>query len=300
MACYRSLPAQFLSSEALSSSVSSSSSSSRPLLILQSHRTTPDWRKRCVRKCKAMVQQAVQGPSAAYAREMERLSAKESLLLTFKDSGGFEGLVGGKTTDLQRIDVNERIVSLERLNPSPRPTTSAYLEGKWNFNWFGSGSPGLSAARFLFQRVPPEVGNLLKLDLAIKDGYAYITATAKLLNSIESSIKVSTKLTVEGPARMKEEYIEGIIEVPKFDEESVPSELRGAFNALLVQPITNAVSASGGLKLPLGGTFQRLIIITYLDDEILIVRDAGGVAEVLTRLDPGPSPVVEPVLEYES
>lgn len=31
--------------------------------------------------CRAMVQQTVQGPSAAYAREMERLSAKESLLL---------------------------------------------------------------------------------------------------------------------------------------------------------------------------------------------------------------------------
>lgn len=31
--------------------------------------------------CRAMVQQTVQGPSAAYARDMERLSAKESLLL---------------------------------------------------------------------------------------------------------------------------------------------------------------------------------------------------------------------------
>ena len=31
--------------------------------------------------CKAMVQQGVQGASAAYAKEMERLSAKESLLL---------------------------------------------------------------------------------------------------------------------------------------------------------------------------------------------------------------------------
>lgn len=41
----------------------------------------------------------------------------------FKDSGGFEALVTGKTTDMQRIDVNERITGLERLNPTPRPTT---------------------------------------------------------------------------------------------------------------------------------------------------------------------------------
>ncbi|KAG0498305.1 hypothetical protein HPP92_002996 [Vanilla planifolia] len=37
---------------------------------------------------KAMVQQQMyQGASTAYAKEMERLSAKESLLLSFKDSG---------------------------------------------------------------------------------------------------------------------------------------------------------------------------------------------------------------------
>lgn len=44
-------------------------------------------------------------------------------LFQFKDSGGFEALVTGKTTDMQRIDVNERITGLERLNPTPRPTT---------------------------------------------------------------------------------------------------------------------------------------------------------------------------------
>lgn len=43
--------------------------------------------------------------------------------LQFNDAGGFEALVTGKITDLQKIDVNERITSLERLNPTPRPTT---------------------------------------------------------------------------------------------------------------------------------------------------------------------------------
>ncbi|CAI0402813.1 unnamed protein product [Linum tenue] len=73
--------------------------------------------------CRAMVQQAAQGAPAAYAKEMERLSAKESLLLAFKDAGGFEALVSGKLTEVQQIDVNERITGLERLNPTPRPTT---------------------------------------------------------------------------------------------------------------------------------------------------------------------------------
>ncbi|KAL7098042.1 hypothetical protein ACP275_10G180800 [Erythranthe tilingii] len=268
------------------------------------HTKFPTGVRKSDRKCRAMVQQTVQGPSAAYAKEMERLSAKESLLLAFKDAGGFEGLITGKTTDMQQIDVNERIVGLEKLNPTPRPTTSPYLEGRWNFEWFGSGSPGLVAAKFLFERFPPAIANLTKLDVVIKDGYAKISANVKLFNSIESSFIVSTKLSVEGPLRMKEEYIEGLFESPKVNEESIPEQLRGTFGQAvstmqqLPVPIKDAVA--GGLKVPLGGSVSRLFMISYLDEEILIIRDSSGVPEVLTRLDPGPSPLAEPITEYES
>ncbi|KAL2535123.1 putative plastid-lipid-associated protein 13 [Abeliophyllum distichum] len=253
---------------------------------------------------RAMVQQAVQGSSAAYAKEMERLSAKESLLLAFKDAGGFEALVTGKTTDMQRIDVNERIVSLERLNPTPRPTTSPYLDGRWNFEWFGSGSSGFFAARFVFERFPPALASLSKLGVVIKDGYVNIEANVKFFNSIESKAILSTKLSVEGPLRMKEEYIEGIIKSPKINEETIPPQLRGTFDQAastiqqLPDPIRDAVAT--GFKVPLGGTFYRLFMISYLDDEILITRDTAGVPEVLTRLDPAPSPLIEPVTDYES
>ena len=47
----------------------------------------------------------------------------------FKDAGGFEALVTGKTSDMQKIDVTERITSLERLNPTPRPTTKVTKSG---------------------------------------------------------------------------------------------------------------------------------------------------------------------------
>ncbi|KAM7530159.1 hypothetical protein LguiB_033569 [Lonicera macranthoides] len=255
------------------------------------------------RVIKVMVQQVVQGASATYAKEMERLSAKESLLLAFKDAGGFEALVTGKTTDMQRIDVNERITGLERLNPTPRPTTSPFLEGRWNFDWIGSGSPGLSAARFLFERFPPTLANLSKMDVLIKDGSAKITTILKLLNSIESKFILSTKLTVEGPLRMKEEYIEGILESPMVDEANIPEQLKGAFGQAvstvqqLPAPIKDTVAR--GLKVPLNGTYQRLFMISYLDEEILIIRDAAGIPEVLTRLEAPPSPM-ESIPEYDS
>ncbi|KAL0428611.1 UNVERIFIED_CONTAM: putative plastid-lipid-associated protein 13, chloroplastic [Sesamum latifolium] len=118
-----------------------------------------------------MVQQTVQGPSAAYAKEMERLSAKESLLLAFKDAGGFEALV----------------------SLSGRPM---------EFEWFGPGSRGSLLGFYL--NIPDEV-------------------------QIESNFIISSRLSVEGPLRMKEEYLEGLLESPKVDEESIPQQLKGAF-----------------------------------------------------------------------
>lgn len=283
---------------------SSSSFTPSPPLVSFAAKSPETYRKRVGRRfaCRAMVQQAVQGAPAAYAKEMERLSAKESLLLAFKDSGGFEALVTGKTTEMQRIDVNERITGLERLNPTPRPTTSPFLEGRWNFEWFGSGSPGLFAARILFERFPSTLANLSKMDVAIKDGYAKITANLKLLNSIESKFILSTRLSVEGPLRMKEEYVEGILESPTVIEETVPEQLKGALgqavNTMQQMPVPIRDVISSGLTIPLNGAFQRLFMISYLDEEILIIRDTAGVPEVLTRLSAPLS--AEPIAEYES
>ncbi|XP_062075008.1 probable plastid-lipid-associated protein 13, chloroplastic [Humulus lupulus] len=225
--------------------------------------------------CRAMVQHAVQGGAPiAYAKEMERLSAKESLLLAFKDSGGFEALVSGKTSDLQRIDVNGRITGLEQLNPTPLPTTSQFVEGRWSFEWFGSGSPGLFAAKFIFEIFPSNLANLSKIDMVIKDGYARVTTNMRVLNSIETKFTLSTKLTVEGPLRMREEYAGGVFETLKVIEETVPEQLKGALGqaANTIQKLSIPVrdAFTSGLRVPLSGTFQRLFMISYLDDEILV------------------------------
>lgn len=253
---------------------------------------------------RAMVQQGVQGAPAAYAKAMERLSAKESLLLAFKDSGGFEAVVTGKLTDMQRIDVNERIISLERLNPTPRPTTSPFLDGGWNFEWFGSGSPGFLTASFIFERFPTSLANLSKLDVAIKDGNAKVTANLKVLNSVESKFVLSAKLTIEGPLRMKEEFVEGFIESPYIVEDRVPDQLKGPLNQAIATfqqaPLPVRDIVANGLRFPLGGTFQRMFMISYLDEEILIIRDTSGAPEVLTRLDAPASPTEEPIAEYVS
>ncbi|XP_073001121.1 probable plastid-lipid-associated protein 13, chloroplastic [Typha latifolia] len=257
--------------------------------------------------CRAMVQQETfQGPAATYAREMERLSAKESLLLAFKDAGGFQSLVSGKNTEMQKIDVNERIVGLERLNPTLRPTTSPFLEGRWSFEWIAAGSPGSFAARYLFERSPTNLAYLMGLHMLIKDGYSKVTANLKFLDTIESKFLLTTKLSLEGPMRMKEEYVEGFLETPTFSEAAIPEQLKGALGQAagtlqqLPAPIRDAFT--NGLKLPLSGTFQRLFMISYLDEEIMIIRDSAGAPDVLTRLEGLPASVAaDPMIsEYES
>lgn len=76
---------------------------------------------------------------------------------------------------------------------------------------------------------------------------------------IESKFSLSTKLLVEGPLRLKEEYIEGILESPTVIEETIPEQLKGAFNQAvttvqqLPAPIRDAIS--GGLRIPLSKCF---------------------------------------------
>ncbi|CAF1848499.1 probable plastid-lipid-associated protein 9, chloroplastic [Brassica napus] len=286
--------------------LSFSSSASPPLTTrasLNFHQEKKSYSRRMI--CRAMVQEAAaQGIPSVYAREMERLSAKESLILAFNDAGGFEAFVTGKITDLQKIDVNERITTLERLNPTPRPTTSPYLEGRWSFEWFGSNIPGSLAARVIFERFPSSFVSLSSMDIVIKDASTRATANVKLLNMIENKVILTSKLTVEGPLRMKEEYLEGMLESPTVIEEAVPEQLRGLLGQAtttlqhLPEPVKDTLA--NGLRIPLGGSYQRFFMISYLDDEILIVRDTLGVPEVLTRVETSSSSSVIENLEYNS
>lgn len=83
---------------------------------------------------------------------------------------------------------------------------------------------------------------------------------------IENKFILSSKLSVEGPLRIKEEYIEGVLEIPRVIEETVPDQLKGALGqaASTIQqlplPVRDAFTA--GLRLPLGKSF--MIFISHL------------------------------------
>lgn len=83
---------------------------------------------------------------------------------------------------------------------------------------------------------------------------------------IENNFILSTKLTVEGPLRMKEEYTEGVLETPTVDEETIPQQLKGvlgqAVNTVQQLPAPFRDAVSGGLTIPLS-EFSFLYPIAY-------------------------------------
>lgn len=83
---------------------------------------------------------------------------------------------------------------------------------------------------------------------------------------IESKIVLSSKLTVEGPLRLKEEYIEGMLESPTVIEEAVPEQLKGALGqattTLQQLPAVIKDTLASGLRIPLSKPLLHYIYIT--------------------------------------
>lgn len=224
-----------------------------------------------------------EGSTAQFAKEMERVSAKEALLFAIKDAGGINALTAGNGNAAGWIDVSEKVLALERLNPTPRPTSSPLLEGAWEFVWASARSPALQAAKVLIKRFPKEVASLDSLILEILQGGAEATASLKLLSSVETTFTLTTRLVAEGPLRLREEYVSGVLALPVASE----GPLKGAYDAFLSAaaslPESFKEALAGGLRLPLTGYFERQLLISYLDDEMLVSRDQTGVVDVLLR-----------------
>lgn len=101
---------------------------------------------------------------------------------------------------------------------------------------------------------------------------------------IENKFIISTKYSVEGPLRMKEEYVEGAFESPKVNEEAVPEQLKGAFgqafNTLQQLPVPIRDAVSSGMKVPLS---KISVFFNILDANILYLW-CTNIVEVLSYL----------------
>lgn len=74
--------------------------------------------------------------------------------------------------------------------------------------------------------------------------------------------------------RLKEAYEEGSISAPSVDAISAPSQVRPILDQIagVVAGLPAQIKSlvEGPLTIPLTNTYERLLLITYLDDELLV------------------------------
>ena len=191
-------------------------------------------------------------------------------------------LVGvGSISHESRNAINEAIFKLESVNPTPEPTLSPLLNGVWELKYWGgyddkwtlpsptrqlalfvySGgySPGIFAL-FLLQNspLPTELLDVGDLEISISRDQPRVMAKIPIqigLGGVDASVSVKARLEVESDRRLKETY------------ESATVLNQNAFLPSLLQ-------------------YSRDIYVTYLDDDLLIIRDGSGIPEVLLRKQP--------------
>jgi len=180
----------------------------------------------------------------------------------------------GEVSDGQRARINEALLKLESLNPTNSPAASALLNGVWClryaagytsdgaltsptrqlalFLYSGGYSPGLFALS-LAQKLPASIANLGDLEISICREQPRVEATVNVKSLFgESSVIVKAKLNVESDVRLRETY-------------------------------ESATVMDRRIELPQIFQYSRDLFVTYVDEDLLIVRDASGIPELLVR-----------------
>jgi len=164
---------------------------------------------------------------------------------------------------------------LETLNPTEEPAFSKLLEGDWEFKFVGSMAKGIlesptreialllyaggyTPGRFsldIASRLPKNVVEIKSLALSIKPQAptGMVKATFKLPGERDAEISLTTNVEPESDFTMSETYKSLTVAGRSFE---LPSQLQS----------------------------KRRFYIRYLDDDLLVVRDDTGVADVLTKI----------------
>mmetsp|Transcript_25621 Transcript_25621/g.35675 ORF Transcript_25621/g.35675 Transcript_25621/m.35675 type:complete len:323 (-) Transcript_25621:218-1186(-) len=187
-------------------------------------------------------------------------------------------------------DINEMLFRLEPLNPTPEPAYSKLLQGDWEFKFIGSMAKGVlesptreialllyaggyTPGRFGFDvvnRLPKNVIDIssLKLSVTERSPTGKVSAGLKLPGDREVEIALSTNLEPESDFTMSETYQGLSVMGRSFD---LPAQLQS----------------------------KRRFYVRYLDQDLLVVRDDTGVADVLVRKTVEATPI-EPVTAAEA
>jgi len=162
------------------------------------------------------------------------------------------------------------LLALEACSPTRSPATSPLLNGKWKILYASGASPGLKAFQLLLKYaklVPKSPSGADLID--VHDVYLTIgpdqprclSSVATRVLSLDNTVKLASRLEAESAVRLCETY------------DSAESEYLS-----LKLPFQNPVQ------------YKRSLLVSYLDNELLVVRDSVGRPDILIRCDEVDSP----------
>ena len=185
--------------------------------------------------------------------------------------------LGAEASEETRAQINEILLKLEALNPTPEPALSPLLNGVWElryaglytsdgalgafsptrqlalFVYSGGYSPGLFALE-LASKLPSQLVKVGALDISISRAQPRVEGKVSVDSVLlgESSVSVKSKLEVQSEIRLRETY-------------------------------ESATVLGQQIELPEFAKYSRELYVTYVDEDLLVVRDGSGVPELLVR-----------------
>lgn len=174
-----------------------------------------------------------------------------------------------------RADINEALLKLEALNPTDRPAESPLLNGVWSMRYAGGydedwalQSPTRQIALFLYS-----------------GGYSPGLFALRLASTLPKGLVETGDLEIA--ISREQPRVEAKVDVTLFGGSSnsvlVKARLEPLSDVRLTETYEAATILDQGVDLPQALQYSRDLYITYLDEEILVVRDGSGVPEILVR-----------------
>jgi hypothetical protein len=196
----------------------------------------------------------------------------EGIITSILDELPTDSLSASKET---RASVNEALLKLECMNPTEDPASSSLLNGVWSLKYAGGydnewalNSPTRQIALFLYS-----------------GGYSPGIFALSLANSLPTALVEVGDLEIA--ISRQQPRIEAKIDV-KFlggasNEVVVKAALDAKSDVRLTETYESASLLGQAVDLPQAVQYSRDLYITYLDEDIMVVRDGSGVPEILMR-----------------
>lgn len=174
-----------------------------------------------------------------------------------------------------RASINEALLKLECMNPTEDPALSTLMNGVWTLKYAGGyenegalSSPTRQIALFLYS-----------------GGYSPGLFALSLANSLPTALVEVGDLEIA--ISREQPRIEASIDVKLFGGTSngviVKTALETKSGVRMTEIYESASVLGQNIDLPKAVQYSRDLYITYLDEDIMVVRDGSGVPEILMR-----------------